>query len=85
MKPFPALMQQLERLRPFVGTRFIGCDVSPCLFELLCRVRGMEQAIEDLALQPEVSASLVRAGHGVRHRPGRCGVRDAPAGLALDG
>ena len=54
----PALMQQLERLRPFVGTRFIGCDISPCLFELLCRVRGMEQAIEDLALQPEVSASL---------------------------
>jgi uroporphyrinogen decarboxylase len=54
----PALMLQLERLRPFVGTRFIGCDVSPCLFELLCRVRGMEQAIEDLALQPEVSASL---------------------------
>lgn len=54
----PLLMQQLERLRPDVGTRFIGADVSPCLFELLCRVRGMEQAIEDLALQPEISASL---------------------------
>jgi uroporphyrinogen decarboxylase len=54
----PELMRQLERLRPDVGTKFIGCDVSPCLFELLCRVRGMEQAIEDLALQPEVSSSL---------------------------
>jgi uroporphyrinogen decarboxylase len=54
----PELMQQLERLRPYAGTRFIGADVSPCLFELLCRVRGMEQAIEDLALQPEISASL---------------------------
>lgn len=54
----PELMQQLERLRPHAGTRFIGADVSPCLFELLCRVRGMEQAIEDLALQPEISASL---------------------------
>jgi uroporphyrinogen decarboxylase len=54
----PDLMQQLERLRPDIGTRFIGADVSPCLFELLCRIRGMEQAIEDLALQPEISASL---------------------------
>jgi uroporphyrinogen decarboxylase len=54
----PDLMQQLERLRPHAGRTFIGADVSPCLFELLCRVRGMEQAIEDLALQPEISASL---------------------------
>ncbi len=54
----PSLMRQLDGLRPDAGTKFIGADVSPCLFELLCRVRGMEQAIEDLALQPEVSASL---------------------------
>lgn len=54
----PSLLRQLDVLRPHTADWFIGCDVSPCLFELLCRVRGMEHAIEDLALQPEVAASL---------------------------
>ena len=27
---------------------FIGCDVSPCLFEMICRLQGMENAILDL-------------------------------------
>jgi uroporphyrinogen decarboxylase len=52
----PDLVAHCETLRPFTAEWFIGCDISPCLFELLCRVRGMEQAIEDLALQPETAA-----------------------------
>lgn len=52
----PSLLRNLETLRPHTAEYFIGCDVSPCLFELLCRVRGMEQAIEDLALNPGSAA-----------------------------
>jgi len=56
----PALLHNLETLRPYAGQWFIGCDISPCLFELLCRVRGMEEAIEDLALHPAGAAGFFR-------------------------
>jgi uroporphyrinogen decarboxylase len=55
----PDLVSNLEPLRPFAADWFIGADISPCLFELYCRVRGMEQAIEDLALQPDASAQFL--------------------------
>jgi uroporphyrinogen decarboxylase len=38
---------------------FIGCDVSPCLLELLFRVRGMEGTLFDLAAAPEVAEILL--------------------------
>ncbi|MBT7165552.1 MAG: hypothetical protein HN904_22435 [Victivallales bacterium] len=42
---------------------FIGCDVSPCLFEMVSRIRGMENAILDLAAEPELAATMLgRAG-----------------------
>jgi hypothetical protein len=42
---------------------FIGCDVSPCVFELVCRLRGMENGMMDLAIESEASQSLLaRAG-----------------------
>jgi len=43
------------------ATRFIGCDVSPCLVEMLCRVRGMEQTLLDLAANPDEAAALLQA------------------------
>ncbi len=57
------LLKPMEALRPFADTAFIGCDVSPCLFELLCRLRGMENAILDIADPSEaVRGLLERAG-----------------------
>ncbi len=41
------------------GDYFIGCDISPCLLELLFRIRGMEQALFDLAAAPETAAWLL--------------------------
>jgi uroporphyrinogen decarboxylase len=38
---------------------FIGCDVSPCLLELLFRLRGMEEALFDLAAEPDLSGWLL--------------------------
>ena len=32
---------------------FIGCDISPCFFEMYCRVRGMENALLDILICPE--------------------------------
>lgn len=65
---FPAsrmdeLLAPMEPLRRFAETAFIGCDVSPCLFELLCRLRGMEDAILDVAdPSPAARGLLERAG-----------------------
>lgn len=42
---------------------FIGCDVSPCVFEMYARIRGLEAAALDLALDPDLaSVMLERCG-----------------------
>jgi uroporphyrinogen decarboxylase len=33
---------------------FIGCDVSPCVFEMYWRLRGMEDALTDIAADPDL-------------------------------
>jgi uroporphyrinogen decarboxylase len=47
---------------------FIGCDVSPCAFEMYWRLRGMENAMIDMAADPELARTML----------GRC------AGFALE-
>jgi uroporphyrinogen decarboxylase len=39
---------------------FVGCDISPCLLEMLFRLRGMEQTLLDLAGAPELSRAMLR-------------------------
>jgi uroporphyrinogen decarboxylase len=53
------LLGSMNPLIPLAREYFIGCDVSPCLFELLCRIRGMERTLEDFALQPAVAGDLL--------------------------
>jgi uroporphyrinogen decarboxylase len=39
---------------------FIGCDVSPCVFEMYWRLRGMEDALTDMAADPELADEMFR-------------------------
>ncbi len=39
---------------------FIGCDISPCLFEMVCRIRGMEDASVDLVASPELAEAMLK-------------------------
>jgi len=41
------------------GGYFLGADVSPCGFEMYNRLRGMEDAMLDLAMQPDVAGRLL--------------------------
>jgi uroporphyrinogen decarboxylase len=55
----PSLLDNMSALLRSVADEFVGCDVSPCLFELLCRLRGMDHAAEDLVADPETSDLLL--------------------------
>jgi uroporphyrinogen decarboxylase len=62
---FPAeqLEALMERMAPVVqaaDTHFIGCDVSPCVFEMYWRLRGMEQAMLDIHLYPDLAEEMFR-------------------------
>ena len=38
---------------------FIGCDVSPCAFEMYWRLRGMENTLVDMASEPEFAYTML--------------------------
>ena len=61
--PYDRTDELLSNMTPVVvnqGEVFVGCDISPCLLEMLFRVRGMGQALLDLAAAPELSQSMLR-------------------------
>jgi uroporphyrinogen decarboxylase len=41
------------------GRFFLGCDVSPCVFEMYWRLRGMEDALMDLAAEPAAAGAVL--------------------------
>ncbi|MDA0748044.1 MAG: methyltransferase [bacterium] len=56
--PEDRMEELLRNMEPFMAEAeeyFIGCDVSPCLFEMVCRLRGMEEAMLDLAADPDLA------------------------------
>jgi len=62
------LLSQMNAVIGAAGDKFIGCDISPCLLELMFRVRGMEETLLDVALAPaEASAFLAHAADFAIH------------------
>ena len=60
--PYDAIDDLMKNMDPVVAEKerfFIGCDVSPCAFEMLCRIRGMENAILDLASEPTFAGDMM--------------------------
>jgi uroporphyrinogen decarboxylase len=39
---------------------FLGCDVSPCVYEMYWRLRGMENALMDMVDAPDLARELFR-------------------------
>lgn len=59
--PYHKMDELLGNMNPIMekyAEMFIGCDTSPCVFELLCRLRGMENALLDLATIDEAPRVL---------------------------
>ena len=60
--PYDRVDQLLRNMDPVMAVSdefFVGCDVSPCLFEMVCRLRGMENAILDLAASPDLARHML--------------------------
>jgi uroporphyrinogen decarboxylase len=53
----------LRHMKPVLGDVdrwFIGCDVSPCVFEMYFRLRGMDTALTDMATDGELAETMFR-------------------------
>ncbi len=58
-----SLLGLMEPLLADADEYFLGCDVSPNVFEMYWRLRGMDQAMLDMAAEPEFAFEML----------GRCG------------
>jgi uroporphyrinogen decarboxylase len=59
--PHAHMDKLLHLMDPIVAASrdtFIGCDISPCVFEMYWRLRGMEQTMLDMAADPELAWTM---------------------------
>lgn len=62
--PFPynhseELLAQMLPLLSYSQEFFLGCDVSPCVYEMYWRLRGMEEALIDIATNPTLAETML--------------------------
>lgn len=60
--PGERMEELLAQMLPIIDAGqnvFIGCDVSPCAYEMYWRLRGMENALVDLAAQPDLAYTML--------------------------
>ncbi len=55
-----ALVALMEPVMKFAGEYFVGCDVSPCVFEMYWRLRGMEKTLMEMVLNPGLAQEMMR-------------------------
>lgn len=54
-----ALLKQMEPVLKQADDLFIGCDVSPCAFEMVYRLCSMDRALLNLAADTELSTKML--------------------------
>jgi uroporphyrinogen decarboxylase len=61
--PFDRIDPLVDLLKPtmeFADDYFVGCDVSPCVFEMYWRLRGMEKTLMEIVLNPSLVQEMMR-------------------------
>jgi len=61
--PFDRVDPLVDLMKPameFAGDHFVGCDVSPCVFEMYWRLRGMERTLMEMVLNPALTQEMMR-------------------------
>ena len=54
------LLSQMSPLLDNAEEWFLGCDVSPCVFEMCFRLRGMGNLLRDMTLDPDLACAMFR-------------------------
>jgi len=54
------LLGQMTPLVDDAEKWFLGCDVSPCVFEMYFRLRGMSNALTDMATDKELASEMFK-------------------------
>jgi len=55
-----SLVDLMKPIMKFKDDYFIGCDVSPCVFEMYWRLRGMEKTLMEMILNPDLTAKMLK-------------------------
>ncbi len=55
-----SLVDLMEPVMKSAGEYFVGCDVSPCVFEMYWRLRGMEKTLMEMVLNPTLTQEMMR-------------------------
>lgn len=61
--PFDRIDPLVDLMKPAMesaATHFVGCDVSPCVFEMYWRLRGMEKTLMEMVLNPGLTHEMMR-------------------------
>ena len=61
--PFDRVDSLVDLMKPLMELKddyFIGCDVSPCVFEMYWRLRGMEETLTEIALTPDLTQEMLK-------------------------
>jgi uroporphyrinogen decarboxylase len=61
--PFGRIDPLVDLMKPVIKCKddyFVGCDVSPCVFEMYWRLRGMEKTLMEIALKPNLTRKMLR-------------------------
>jgi len=54
------LVDLMKPVMKFAAEYFIGCDVSPCVFEMWWRLRGMERTLMEMVLSSGLTQEMMR-------------------------
>jgi uroporphyrinogen decarboxylase len=55
-----SLVDLMKPLMEFKDDHFLGCDVSPCVFEMHWRLCGMEKTLLEIALEPDLTKEMLK-------------------------
>ncbi|MHC4299710.1 MAG: uroporphyrinogen decarboxylase family protein [Planctomycetota bacterium] len=55
-----SLVDLMKPLMEYKDNYFIGCDVSPCVFEMYWRLRGMERTLTEIASAPDLTREMLK-------------------------
>ncbi len=78
------LFEAMDRTAAAQGDCWLGCDVSPCGYEMFWRLRGMETALLDMVERPTLAVEMIERCASFAIRLAEEAYRRYATGLVVD-